>query len=489
MSLTIAVLDAGAPRIRAVLAADGTSDKAIARQTLASAYAALALKRTSTTPDAVVHARELHALEPWRASKIHNVAVTFGSRHVGKTLPRLGLSDLIRCEGLTQAWALTLPPERISFEPSRAQVQAWCDRIGRRDATDLGAEVNSTWLSHALRGTLATETVPPWSDQTCADAHIAQMRAIAPENGLMAMVAGLLNVRAQSQRGSAPLDKAVSELRRHADGLRQGGTALAEALGLRALAIRHYHNRTLRELLPQSVLELEQGIARARQIGDVGALAQLHDTLGVVLMRLDPISAGTRNRARSALHQALILQMLDGDRVRLQTTLRRAVLLEAIPSLYWRAPASDELLQLHQLSSEVCTAFGALAPSAQSECLGILLHSSRGQFDQASQWLRSADCALEGLDHPLEHGFRQFTEAHYWWARSEDPATDPGWNSRGEATASLKQAREHYRQLGDILFERLIALQLRTLARRQAIDREAVAALFGKDGAGMCESE
>ena len=485
MSLTIAVLDGGAPRIRVVLTAGGTSDKAIQRQTLACAYAALALKRTSSTPDAVVHARELHAMEPWRASKLHNVAVTFGSRHVGKTLPGLGWGDLIRCEGLTQAWALTLPPERISFEPSRAQVQACCDRLGRSHATDPGAAVDWPWLSHALRGTLAIDTGARWSDQTSADAHIAQMRAIAPESGLMAMVASFLNVRAQSQRGSAPLDKAVSDLARHADGLRQNGTALAEGLGLRALAVRHCHNRTLREMLPQSVLELEQGIARARQIGDLGVLAQLHDTLGVVLMRMDPISAGTRNRARSALHQALLLQMLDGDRMRLQATLRRAVLLEAMPSLYWREPASDELLQLHQLSSDVCTAFGALAPSAQSACLGILLHSSRGQFDQACQWLGRADCALEGMDHPLEHGFRQLAGAHYWWARSEDPGVDPRRNCRSEATACLKQAREHYRQLGDIHYAQLIALQLRALSRRQAIDSGAVAALFGKGGAGM----
>lgn len=461
----------------------------IESQTLACAYAALALKRTSSTPDAVVNARELHVLEPWRATKIHNVEVTFGSRHVGQTLTGLGLGDLIRCEGLTKAWALMLPPERISFEPSRAVVQAWCDRLGRSEATELGVAVDWLWLSHALRGTLAAESEAPWSDQTSADAHIAQMRAIAPENGLMAMVAGFLNVRAHSQRGLAALDKAVSDLGRHADGLRQDVTALAEGLGLRALAVSQYHNRTLREMLPQSVLELEHAIVRARQIGDVGALAQLHDTLGVVLMRLDPISEGTRNRARSALHQALILQMLDGDRARLQATLRRAVLLEAIPSFYWREPASDELLQLHQLSSDVCTAFGALAPSAQTACLGVLLHSSRGRFEQTSQWLHRADCALEGVDHPLEHGFRQLAEAHYWWARSEDPGTDPSCHSRSEATACLKRARVHYRQFGDIHFERLIALQLRALACRQAIDRESVAALFDKDGAGMCESE
>lgn len=489
MSLTISVLDGSAPRIRALVVADGASDTAFERQSLACAYAALALKRTSSTPDAVVHARELHAMEPWRASKIHNIAVTFGSRHVGQTLPGLGLGDLIRCEGLTKAWALTLPPECISFEPSRAQVQAWCDGLGRSAAVDPGAIVDWQWLSHALNGMLATETRAPWSDPTSADAYIAQMRGIAPENSLMATVAGFLNVRAQSQLGSAPLDQAVSDLRRHADTLKQDGNALAEALGMRALAIQHYHDRTLRETLPQSALELEQAIARARQIGDLGALAQLHDTLGLVLMQLDPISEGTRNRARGALHQALILQMLDGDRMRLQATLRRAVLLEALPSLYWREPASDELLKLHQLSSDVCTAFGPLAPSAQSACLGILLHSSRGQFEQASQWLRRADCALDGVDHRLEHGFRQLAEAHYWWARSEDPGTDPSWHSRSEATDCLKRAREHYRQFGDIHFERLIALQLRALTRRQAVDREAVAALFGKGGAGMCESE
>lgn len=482
MSLTISVLDGGAPRIRVVLAAGGTSNRAIERQTLACAYAALALKRTSTTPDAVVHARDLHAMEPWRASKLHNVAVTFGSRHVGKTLPLLGLGDLIRCEGLTQAWALTLPPERISFAPSRALVQACCDRLGRNDAIEFGAEVNWPWLGHALRGTLAAESGAPWSDPTSADAHIAQMRVIAPENGLMAMVAGFLNVRAQSQRGSAPLDKAVSDLGRHADRLRKDGHALADALDMRALAIQRYHDRTLREMLPQSVSELERAIAHARQIGDLGAMSQLHDTLGLVLMRLDPISEGTRNRARSALHQALVLQMLDGDRMRLQATLRRAVLLEAIPCLYWREPASDELLQLHQLSSDLCTAFGIPTPSAQSACLGILLHSSCGQFEQANHWLRRADCALEGIDHPLEHGFRQLAEAHYWWARTDVPGTDPRSGSHRKVIASLKLAREHYRQFGDIHFDRLITLQLHAVTRRNAIDQEAVACLFPQNG-------
>lgn len=461
---------------------NGTPVPGIESQTLACAYAALALKRTSATPDVVVHARELHALEPWRARKIHNVAVTFGSRHVGKTLPRLGLAELIRCEGLTKAWALTLPPERISFEPSRAQVQVWCDGLGRSEAIELGAAVDWSWLSHALRGTLASETGAPWSDLTSADAHIAQLRAITPENGLMAMVAGFLNVRAQSQRGLGPLDTAVSELSRHADRLRQDGNALGEALGLRALAIRHYHNRTLRELLPQSVQELEQAISRARQIGDIGALGRLHDTLGLLLMRLDPISEGNRNRARGALHQALILQMLDGDRMRLQATLRRAVLLEALPSLYWREPASDELLQLHQLSADICTAFGALAPSAQSACLGVLLHSSRGQFEQASHWIRRADCALDGVDHRLEHGFRQLAEAHYWWARSEDESADPHLDNHSNAVACLKRARERYRQLGDILFDRLITLQLRAITRRHPIDEEEVVRLFHEKG-------
>ena len=82
-------------------------------------YLAMALRsRAGEAPSSFLEAQELHLLGLWFSKKVESIGKEV-ARHL-QDLSEDGMGDLVFHDGRTKRWRLNVPPEQITFLPSRA---------------------------------------------------------------------------------------------------------------------------------------------------------------------------------------------------------------------------------------------------------------------------------------------------------------------------------------------------------------------------------
>jgi len=173
---------------------------------------------------------------------------------------------------------------------------------------------------------------------------------------------------------------------------------------------------------------------------------------------------------------AITYQIAGRDIVQLQAAVHNALQFEAAPTLCWREPASDWLIELHSLAIACARPFGIGAQSALSPSLGIVLYSSQGNFERAQFWSNDADHFAKGFENPSEHAFRAFAKAQmHWWRLTIEGTTAP---VRRTAIDHMAEAQKLYHIAGDKLWYDVVTRHLAALKAGRTLTMADVADIW-----------
>jgi len=475
LGVRISIDTRSAAQLLAEVLLDGQVVLSLSRPRFAMIYTMLALQRTSQMPDALITAKEVHVLPPWRNSKPHNLVVNFAQRHIGQALFELRLGALIAYQEVTKAWRLQLANEQVEFVPNRdAVAQLFETRsCGESQISNLD---NWSWVSRAVQCFLTTETDTSAQGVEIALTHITAAGQIDSQTPIRRLVAQYLLTRISSRKPLDELAAAVSRMESILTELNLSQAAIGQSLLLRTLGSMAFARRVNNDELPKIARELDQLILRATQIGDLSVLGALHNVLGIVLVRWRPLDPETRARAREAYQKAITYQIVGRDIVQLQAAVHNAMQFEAAPTLCWREPASDWLIELHSLAIACARPFGIGAQSALSPSLGIVLDSSRGDFARAESWANEADHFAKGFDNPNEHAFLAFAKAqmHWWRFTLENPTA----LVRRAAIEHMVKAQKLYLIADDQLWTGVVTRHLAALKAGRTLTKADVADIW-----------
>lgn len=429
------------------------------------AYAVMALARTSDDADRPVRADQLFEYAPFSKATLHTLRSGFGSRHVGTILPAHDAQDLIKSEEITKSWRLDVDPASIEFLPDRDAVAIHLESCRRRDPVAQQAFLR--WATCQTRALLAIDYKTQLG-LDMSDAAAAALEA-AGERRDWQLLAHFQAVRVHLWTNPEALQDAYEVLLGLID---QPGehTALAECLRLRALAMRSHARRGDADQHPTLIRQLRDGIDQARHRGDLAAASQLLNTLGVILIRHDPYSEEIRDQARSAYQEALTLQLLFRDAMLLQAISHNAAMLEAAPTLTWRAPGNPAQIQQLELALLIGVALKVSNYSCMTKVHLAVLYASSDRFPDAERLLADAKVDLGRLQSPSEDAHYAFAAAHIaWWYHD---LRGPSPSHRRTAISELEHALKSFREALDPSWENTIQSQLNALRANRPLSIE-----------------
>jgi hypothetical protein len=438
-----------------------------ASKELCHAYALLALARVSKNPERLVSAEELHSLPVFAKSKLRSVASSFGSRHIGSISQRDELAGLFFFLHITKAWRLNLRPEAIDL---RCGTDLLASHLGLKSAVQSGGQIDPSWTIHAVRCLLATD----YGQRVAANPVEAGQAALAAAGSdtLRGLVSRFLIVRTKARVSTEAYEDAVGELFDAIEASGTGAQALGRSMRLRTIALGHFVRRQDRLSWASGIAELKLKISESSAFGDFGAQALMHEVLAMLLVRQNAFDEDQRTQIREHYQTAIALQIHCRDTVRLQTTIHNAACFEAAATTSWRAPAMAWQIEQVELSIETANVTSTHAGSAQSFCLMMMLHASRGDFADAQQQADIADDWLQDLENPLEHAHRAFAQGHlHWW--QYDLLGQQAEHKR-QALQHLQKALALFQAQQDRNYEITLATQIKHLKKDIPLTRESM---------------
>lgn len=394
-------------------------------------YALLAMAGTgSADAQAYLSAEELGRVGPWR----HKASPSVGkevARHLA-WLERRGLGGALSNCGRTKAWRLELPAHSLHFKPGRAEVAAWLAERSSQVTTQ------ETWIDDLERLVCATgELQRGNAEEVLSQAE--RPLAYAGEPALAAWSA-LLVGRAAYQHGDQ--ERLVEQ---HERWFRRTD-AVGRTVGARLRALMAYKNRY--QDTEGALASLRKLAADLELAGDVGALAAVLNTTGILVMRIGDARAG------AALHlRAAALSGIVGDYPSLQAALFNLANACRRARLHEQLPPDESVFRVVELCLSICERFRVGADSAQAEVSAARWALEMGDIPRARRYLARAEVIVTTSEST-------FDQAHYLMMRAEIEHADP--TGAHDIHRDLQTAERLFREVQD---ERSAA-EARDLRRR-----------------------
>ncbi|MEM9455627.1 MAG: hypothetical protein AAGF11_15705 [Myxococcota bacterium] len=345
-------------------------------------YGLLALLRTEPARrDDFIDAERLHAMADWGTKKVESVRKEV-SRHC-KGLAARGLA-VLDSQGKTKLWRLKIAPELIEFRPSRASVERWIRSHTRKTVLD------EQWVEQLACLVAAQTALRTGEGENARELVRAISSFISPD---LEAWAGLVDARATDYYVDA-LDN-PDALDALADEFEKSGHAAGRSVGIRIRARIGIRKRILDP--HEQYTQLGKIAADVERGGDIGALAPVLNTLGILATRTDQPDEAVHHHLRAAA-----LFGISADYNSLQAAIFN-VANARVKARQLAGELPDALcLRLLDLSLHVCDAFAVGKDSVQAEIAGVHWSMDIGDIEAARRYIDSGSRLVASLDSSFE---------------------------------------------------------------------------------------